>query len=66
MIVTVRQLAEELKVTKFHIYHLAQAGKIPSFRVGSAWRFDRDEVIDHLKHPSIPLKRQNQVNLLYP
>lgn len=38
-ILTIKEVAEYLKVTQRTIYKLAAARKIPAFRVGGAWRF---------------------------
>ena len=41
---TVKQVAEYLQLSTMMIYKLAQKGEIPAAKIGSAWRFDRDEV----------------------
>lgn len=38
-ILTIKDVAEYLKVTERTIYRLAAAKKIPAFKVGGAWRF---------------------------
>ena len=43
-ILTIRQVADYLKVTERTIYRLAAAGKIPEFKVGGTWRFSRAEI----------------------
>ena len=43
-ILTIRQVADYLKVTERTIYRLAAAGKIPAFKVGGTWRFSRAEL----------------------
>ena len=43
-ILTIRQVADYLKVTERTIYRLAAAGKIPAFKVGGTWRFSRAEI----------------------
>lgn len=45
-ILTIKQVAEYLKVTDRTIYKLAAAKKLPAFKVGGAWRFSRAN-IDH-------------------
>ena len=40
-ILTIRQVADYLKVTERTIYRLAGAKKIPAFKVGGTWRFSR-------------------------
>lgn len=43
-ILTLKQVADFLKVTERTIYRLAAAGKIPAFKVGGTWRFSRAEI----------------------
>ena len=43
-ILTIKQVAEYLKVTERTIYRLAAAKKIPAFKVGGTWRFSRAEL----------------------
>ena len=46
---TAKQLAEMLNISPKTVFKLAKAGRIPSFRVGSAVRFDARLVIDWLR-----------------
>lgn len=41
---TIREVAEYLKLTEKTAYRLAADGKIPGFKVGGAWRFQRSEI----------------------
>lgn len=43
-ILTVKEVAEYLKVNERTIYRLATEKKIPAFRVGASWRFRKEEV----------------------
>lgn len=43
------ELAKLLGVTRQHIYKMAAAGAIPSFRVGTAVRFDPKQVAEWLR-----------------
>ena len=45
----VKELADYLQVTKSIVYRLARAGKIPSYKIGNRFRFDRKEVLLALK-----------------
>ena len=38
-ILTIKEVAEYLKVTERTIYRLAAAKRIPAFKVGGTWRF---------------------------
>ena len=44
-IMTTKEMAKYLKLHQITICKLSKEGKIPSVRIGSVWRFDR-EVID--------------------
>jgi excisionase family DNA binding protein len=46
---TAKQLAGMLNISPKTVFKLAKAGRIPSFRVGSAVRFDARHVIDWLR-----------------
>ena len=39
-----KQVAEYLQLSTMMVYKLAQKRRIPAAKIGSAWRFDRDEV----------------------
>jgi excisionase family DNA binding protein len=43
-ILTIREVAEYLKVTEKTVYGLAQKRKLPCFKVGSQWRFRREDL----------------------
>ena len=43
-ILTIKQVADFLKVTERTIYRLAAAKQIPAFKVGGTWRFSRAEI----------------------
>jgi len=43
-ILTIKQVADYLKVTERTIYRLAAAKKIPAFKVGGTWRFSRADL----------------------
>jgi excisionase family DNA binding protein len=44
-----KQLAQMLNISPKTVFKLAKAGRIPSFRVGSAVRFDAKLIIDWLR-----------------
>ena len=41
---TLDELAEYLKLSRTKLYRMAQKGEIPASKVGSQWRFDREEI----------------------
>lgn len=43
-IMTVKELAEYLKIAEKTAYRFASRGKVPGFKVGSAWRFRKSEI----------------------
>jgi excisionase family DNA binding protein len=40
-LLTVKQVADYLKIDKFTVYRLVTQGKIPAYKVGSQWRFNK-------------------------
>ena len=38
-ILTLREIADYLKLTERTLYRLTQEGKLPGFKVGNSWRF---------------------------
>ena len=51
-ILTLREVADYLKVTERTIYRLAAAKKIPAFKVGGTWRFSRLDIDAWIKQQS--------------
>lgn len=43
-ILTLKDLCDLLHVHPSTVYRLIKKGKIPSFRIGSDWRFRRDQI----------------------
>lgn len=43
-ILTIREVAEYLKINEKTAYRFAAEGKIPGFKVGGAWRFKRNDI----------------------
>ena len=43
-ILTIRELAQYLKVNERTIYRLVSGKKIPAFKVGGSWRFRQSDV----------------------
>ncbi|PCR97679.1 DNA-binding protein [Pseudomonas fluorescens] len=43
-IITLKEVAEYLKLAEKTAYRLAAEGKIPGFKVGGSWRFRRDAI----------------------
>ena len=49
-LLTTKELAEYLKLTEVTVYKYANDGRIPGFKVGSRWRFDKDKIDDLLTY----------------
>lgn len=45
-IVTIKEVAEYLKIKEKTAYALAAKGIIPGFKVGGAWRFRKEQIDD--------------------
>ena len=41
-ILTVRELAEYLKLSRAKVYQMAQRGELPGTKLGTHWRFRKD------------------------
>ena len=48
-IMTIREVADYLKLTEKTAYRLTAEGKIPGFKVGGSWRFKRSEIEKWIK-----------------
>jgi len=59
---TLDELAAYLKMGRTKLYTLAQRGQIPGGKIGSQWRFDREEIDAWIKSgqaakPAKPVER---------
>lgn len=52
-ILTIKQVADYLKVTERTIYRLSAAKQIPAFKVGGRWRFSRADIDSWIKQQSM-------------
>ncbi len=43
-IMTVKDVAAYLKLNERTVYRMATSAKMPAFKVGSSWRFKREEL----------------------
>ena len=43
-ILTMREVADYLRITEKTAYRLASEGKLPGFKVGGSWRFRHSEI----------------------
>lgn len=43
-LMTLKEVAEYLRLSEDKVYKMAQAGEIPCFKIGKQWRFRRSEI----------------------
>lgn len=55
-ILTVQDVADYLRVNQRTVYRLVVDGKLPGFKVGSAWRFKRDDIEAWIQARSQPVR----------
>jgi excisionase family DNA binding protein len=48
-LITIKEVADFLQIAEKTIYRLAAEGKIPAFKVGGSWRFNRKEIEEWLE-----------------
>lgn len=60
-ILTIKDVAEYLKVNERTIYRLAASGELPGFKVGNSWRFKQSELEQYIasRHNSSKLSDQD-------
>ncbi len=51
-IITIKELAEYLKIAEKTAYRFALEKKIPGFKVGNAWRFRKKEIDEWIEKQS--------------
>ena len=60
-ILTIKEVAEYLKLNEKTTYRLVSEGKIPGFKVGGAWRFRKAEIVRWIKEQEQnALKKQDE------
>lgn len=52
-ILTIKEVADFLKVTERTIYRLAAAKQIPAFKVGGSWRFSQADITEWIKQQAV-------------
>ncbi len=52
-ILTLKEVAEYLKLTEKTAYRLAAEGKLPGFKVGGSWRFKREDVLQRIEEQKV-------------
>ena len=51
-IMTMKEVAEYLKLNEKTAYRLTSEGKLPAFKVGGSWRFQKSEIDAWIKRQS--------------
>lgn len=51
-IMTMKEVAEYLKLNEKTAYRLTSEGKLPAFKVGGSWRFQKSEIDQWIKGQS--------------
>jgi len=51
-IMTIKELAEYLKLKEKNAYKLVAEGEIPGFKIGGSWRFKKSEIDKWIKEQS--------------
>lgn len=46
---TIEKLSGYLKMSRSKLYQLVQKGGLPGSKIGTQWRFDRDEIDEWMK-----------------
>lgn len=57
-IMTIREVADYLKINDKTAYKLVAEGKIPGFKVGGAWRFKKSEIEAWITKETTPRKNK--------
>ncbi|HAT1700372.1 TPA: helix-turn-helix domain-containing protein [Legionella pneumophila] len=59
-VMTIKEVAEFLKVNERTIYRLATKGEIPAFKVGTSWRIETKELNIWIESQKINGKNSNE------
>ncbi len=59
-ILTIREVAELLKINEKTAYRLAAEGRLPGFKVGGSWRFERQEISNWIKRQTEGKRQESQ------
>ena len=59
-IMLIKDLANYLKIAEKTAYRFAAEGKIPGFKVGSAWRFRKSEIDQWIKNQELKVTEQRK------
>ncbi len=57
---TIDELVSYLKMGRTKLYTMAQKGEIPGSKIGSQWRFDREEIDEWIKSGRAAKREKHQ------
>jgi excisionase family DNA binding protein len=52
-ILTVKEVSELLRVNPSTVYRLTKEGRIPAFKIGTDWRFRKDQMVHWIAEQTI-------------
>ncbi len=52
-ILTVKEAADYLRLSEMTILRLAGRGRIPGAKIGRQWRFEKEAILNLVKHPEV-------------
>jgi excisionase family DNA binding protein len=56
-ILTVKEVSELLKIHESTVYKMIREGRIPTFRIRSEWRFQKDQIVHWMAEQTIGAAR---------
>jgi excisionase family DNA binding protein len=59
-ILTLKEVAEYLKLTDRTLYRLTQEGKLPGFKVGNSWRFRLRDIDAWIEDQKAEVRREGR------
>lgn len=59
-ILTLKEVAEYLKLAEKTAYRLAANGKLPGFKVGGSWRFKREDIKNWIEQQKADVNQNKQ------
>jgi excisionase family DNA binding protein len=59
-ILTLKEVAEYLKLAEKTAYRLAAEGKLPGFKVGGSWRFKKEDVQSWIERQKTDVNQNKQ------
>jgi excisionase family DNA binding protein len=51
-LMTIREIADYLRLSKVTVYKMTRQGKIPALKIGKQWRYDKSEIDSWVKQKS--------------